>query len=1176
MDWTWSEGLEQRRAKRKTSEKNDSSPASNTLPDINSGTPNARLAKSVSEPTLSPKEKERAARRAAKAAERVAAFVERQGTLSDLQERRKGFSALVREVTRASRAKDESCFIGSRGVKGFRLYLRGRFGTVLNGWRELDQDKAGQLSFNGFCRQLRNFGYHGNLRLLWSQLDQGHRGMITLADIDPRLAQTVGAFRAALEEQHGSLLTGWQQAMDLEGTGRVEEKQLAECVQKLGLDVDAAQLYSMLCREGAEALTLAEFDPESHVRFMSQPKEPPAPEGASNDQQGVGNDTTQEKPLAETAKLGSSLRCGLQSVASFKQALRLRFGSVKAAWEEAFDVHGKGRVSFGEFAHSYRLLDLIGDLKGLWKQLDKEGKGYLVFEDLDKKTNTLVAEFRAKFEAEHGNMLLAWMQCVDPKGSNAVPEKDFAEACGKVGFGGDTAALFQLLVPEPGRTVMQLRDFDNRSFLALIRGDFRMVGEAEPQATDKKSAMEKTFDERNNSCLAAKLRSANETAKREDFARTCRTAMVEQQVVDASEEFEPLCKRVYGSIISAWRRCMDVEQAGRLSFEQFCTGLRRLGYVREFRVLWKRLGLDAKGHCTLEDLDAKAHKIVTSFLELLDSFGTLDEGWKQAFQKDLAETVDEKDLAEACQRIGYQYGPAKLWQCLIPAPAALRITIWDLDPASAKRLQQGQVSHIVDPKRKPPPEADNEVAEEGQESPASPKEKNEAALTEAGKALLPNLRQALRVRHGSTVCAWRAMDPKEKGSISFGQFSLVLEDCSFHGNVKALWAALCGEKQTASFRDIDKRYCDLLDEVRQFFLGGSPNLCEAWKTHFGDDPCVPDPTPDAFVQTLKEAGFDDAKAGKVFKALLTYSGQLALTFGDLRPLLWGVDPADDREATWDGGEGGAWGGAASPSGKSPKNSTLRSTLNNSRLNNSMASELAENERVRIAGLVEEHHSQDKVVSNVKGLKTLLVNKFGSLYAGWRKALDLDENGLVTKGDFCKACFELGLKGTQQMWTELNADGNGRLSLKELDPKADEAYTALEKALIEQHGHIRNGWKQTFDAEGGFCSCAKARAKEEAKEKTKEKDKNAKDKKEPSTKPEVVCQCITPPVPRERFAAAWSKLGLPGDGASAFGLLRSDSPNIVFEDLWPTGVPSAPLGQMLIKPSSPRAAAHGAS
>merc|ERR550534_2937467 len=226
-----------------------------------------------------------------------------------------------------------------------------------------------------------------------------------------------------------------------------------------------------------------------------------------------------------------------------------------------------------------------------------------------------------------------------------------------------------------------------------------MLSEADPDAHKRPFDMD--FHQRQESGFQYQLKKAWAIAMREDLRKACKMGKgeVPAHLIDTAEEFEALCTRTYGSIICAWRYCLDLDANGKLTFNEFCKAIRRVGYCGDFRELWCKYGGQARGHIALRDIDPEADEIVNSFLQLLaQHYGTLDGAWKFGFGKDPTETIDEAMLAEACQKLAYPHSPKHLFRCLQPVPGKQLITIWDLDPLCTRKRQRGETPFFSQPK----------------------------------------------------------------------------------------------------------------------------------------------------------------------------------------------------------------------------------------------------------------------------------------------------------------------------------------------------------------------------------------------------------------------------------------------------------------------------------------------
>merc|ERR1740129_190153 len=198
-------------------------------------------------------------------------FFERQLQHQGMDIRRR-MAKMQKEVFEADKLDDNIEFWGSKGVEGFRTYLKKKFGSMLAGWRLLDQDGNGRLSHGEFCMACRRMGYHGNLKSLWRQLDCNHNGFVSLGEIDPEAGYLLGTFKKALRDTYGDLLTAWVKGLDTNMTGRVEEHEVGECVDRLGIELDKAKLCELLSgRTGysGKGITLLDFDTDAARRFYT-------------------------------------------------------------------------------------------------------------------------------------------------------------------------------------------------------------------------------------------------------------------------------------------------------------------------------------------------------------------------------------------------------------------------------------------------------------------------------------------------------------------------------------------------------------------------------------------------------------------------------------------------------------------------------------------------------------------------------------------------------------------------------------------------------------------------------------------------------------------------------------------------------------------------------------------
>jgi hypothetical protein len=140
-------------------------------------------------------------------------------------------------------------------------------------------------------------------------------------------------------------------------------------------------------------------------------------------------------------------------------------------------------------------------------------------------------------------MLLAWIKGLDRRGTGLVTKADFLKACSEVSFGGNASKLFRKLKPEVGRQFLCLRDFDTKAYLALSRGDYRMLTEGQGVQIPEEGMLYMSFEERQNCGFFHQIRQAWDASRRDEFAKACLLANVAEHRIDTSEELEHLCIR---------------------------------------------------------------------------------------------------------------------------------------------------------------------------------------------------------------------------------------------------------------------------------------------------------------------------------------------------------------------------------------------------------------------------------------------------------------------------------------------------------------------------------------------------------------------------------------------------------------------------------------------------------
>lgn len=1053
-------------------------------------------------------------------------------------------SAMVQE----RKESEDILHLGRKGLKGFRQYLKEQFGSILAGWRALDPQNNGRLSWEEFAGACRGLGFHGNMKTLWTELDTTGTGFISVMELHPRVGEMVGAFKLHLLKEYGDMLTAWQQGLDPKGTGCIHEEEVTECVKNLGLPMDGKELYIMLkasIAPGSAGLTLKGFDPDAHKRYVTSahdhagaawhyrdPLVRDAMEAFELD--GVPEEALQSPKFGrakmwrlevEKKEIDAHMEnfqswhfpLGLDSADALRQALRARFGSLYCGWREGLDPDGKGRLTMEEFCKAFRNLGGHGEVNKLWASFDWRRRGYVTFEDLDPTFAPVLEDFRSKLCEKHGNMMLAWLHGLDPKNTLRCTEESFIKNCEEIGFTNNAKKLFKALMPPGGRTYLTLADLDTQAAVKLQRGDFLMLTEAEEKKRSKgKGRLEMNINERTDASYFFQSYRARNKAKTKEYAEKCRMEDWREKN-PTTEGFRKLCVRHYGSMVGAWRQFLDRETKGRLAFTQFVTVVRAIGYAGDVKALWIACDRDRNGYVSLHELDPKADKIIRDFVTLVrDKFPDLQAAWR-CMGKDPSGYMDVEDLKKGCKAIGYPHNPYQLFACLQTEKLKPYCTMWDAHslyicpvyygvPGEAvglmsRAIMQSAPCLALGSTRggsRAGVAADSSTSKTPRGGTTAEMSKISGTLATTSTSPMPTvlddpqIEEALHTfknqlirEYGSTAAGWRiALDPKHKNSVQFGNFKLACESCSWSGKMAGLWQRLAAGRTWFCYRDLDPEPQELIDEARTRLLERYGTLKDVWEK--GLDPeGAGHCDKRQFLEALKTANIEFTEPKRVFELMLIRLGQRSLQIDDMQALLVGV-PHKQRQKMW-----GYFDRKEEP------------------IERKEMKELLPIPREVVEKHLDAHHSQDFVISTVEGFKHMLLHKFGSVLNAWNTFLDPDHNGIMSFQDFAAACMHLGIRKCKSLWADLDLEFIGQLTLRDLDAEIADLLLEFEGLLVGHYGHVKKGWFAKFDTD---------RASH---------------------------------VSREAFIAGCKDISFTGDAGKLFDSIRPDRgyPFLKYEDIW---------------------------
>lgn len=144
--------------------------------------------------------------------------------------------------------------------KLFRNTVVKNYLSILGGWRAMDPNNKGKLSFQELCRGCRTVGFAGNVRDLWGALDPAGSGYANFSELDPEMGTALMELARCIGETCGSVQSAWQQFFNPIGVGRIQDGDFEQGCLAVRYTGDVDFLYETLCVDRAPTgLSLREF-----------------------------------------------------------------------------------------------------------------------------------------------------------------------------------------------------------------------------------------------------------------------------------------------------------------------------------------------------------------------------------------------------------------------------------------------------------------------------------------------------------------------------------------------------------------------------------------------------------------------------------------------------------------------------------------------------------------------------------------------------------------------------------------------------------------------------------------------------------------------------------------------------------------------------------------------------
>jgi hypothetical protein len=306
------------------------------------------------------------------------------------------------------------------------------------------------------------------------------------------------------------------------------------------------------------------------------------------------------------------------------------------------------------------------------------------------------------------------------------------------------------------------------------------------------------------------------------------------------EELQTMLKRRYGNLVRAWRLCLDADDAGRLTFNEFGPGLRRIGYEGSIRALWMELDHEMSGAIGLYEISPKLSQLLDRFLQFLQTqFETCEEAWR-CFASRGQMALDLKDFALGCTSIHWTEDVQMLHGALDATSmktGSVKVTDFEWLGMKAKTT----VEKIKEHKQKQIMRAVKDV--EMRKAPTD----------------VQQFRNMLKRKFGNFLRAWRiALDVDCNFRITFNAFGIALRRLGYAGSIKALWQKFNREDgSTISLVELDMPTAVKLERFKVWMRQTFETSEDAWEAiaHPGQTQV----TEERFVEALAVLGWHEDK-----------------------------------------------------------------------------------------------------------------------------------------------------------------------------------------------------------------------------------------------------------------------------------------------------------------------------
>lgn len=508
-----------------------------------------------------------------------------------------------------------------------KLFFEATEGHCLKAWmRWFDINHDGKVDFNEFCLGMKSLNYQGDISALWYEMDEDRSNELTLNEICEESAQLWVAFTMWCAGRFESA----EDMVNRLGDGRgISLQPFQQKVARYGWS-DGQEELIFLCMDTKDDGSIG----PDNLRWLDKVKK----KQRRKEKAKAHAAAAREKKQKEMQRLSSVLK-------DFKAFLIKRHGCLFRAWRKELDDDGSMTVQRKELFKACRESGWKGDVRVLWKALDRDDSGMTSLEELDTNLAWELAQFKVFLDSTFGNAAAAF-KAFDKSGTRKIRLNEFCSAAVRHGFQGDRAKL---------RKIFGLIDWQGARYLTET-GMLFMDAWRPPVWLTSPGA--------NNA---------------------------------AAEAMKAQLTRRYKRLLKAWRLAMDGDGSNRVSWQEFEECAKKVGFRGDVAGAWLAFDTDLSGFITYKEIDPEGYDIIASWKAWAEEeFGSIHSAFK-VLDADGSGSLSFVEFRRACRYFGF-LKPAKPLFSVLDCDGAGSLSLnevsyldeWESQQSEADSLEPNQ------------------------------------------------------------------------------------------------------------------------------------------------------------------------------------------------------------------------------------------------------------------------------------------------------------------------------------------------------------------------------------------------------------------------------------------------------------------------------------------------------